>query len=113
MSRNVEVSSATGAAAIAHSFTPAWGAEILRVCVHFSAAPTTSESLTIKINSILGAAYDTVIYTINPSTASDTDIVYQPTSPLVLASGDSLDIAFANTDTRTYGSSIYYDAQGR
>ena len=98
----------TGAAAVASSATVPTGENyrLVSITVHFSSAPTTSEVLTVKLNANAGAAYDTTLYSLNPSTGSTTDIVYQPTYPLVLEGDDSVDIAFTNTDTRTYGIQI-------
>lgn len=97
------VTAATGAAAIAASYAPSAAFRLLQVTVHFDAAPTTSENLTITLNANDGAAYDTVLYSTDPSTGSVTDIVYLPEQPIYCEAGDAIDVAFANTDTNTYG----------
>jgi len=76
---------------------------ILSVSCNFSIAPTTSENFTITINDVLGPAYDLLLYTLDPSAAATSDILWQPDEELMLVGGDALDVAFANTDGRTWG----------
>jgi len=99
--------SGTGAAAIAKSSAAHTTAFLLHwVMVHFNAAPTTSENLTVIRNSVTAAAYDTVLCKVNPSVGALTDIVYMPDHPLLCKAGDVIDVAFTNTDTKTYGVEI-------
>jgi hypothetical protein len=98
-----KVQNTTGATAIAASMSAARVARLLSVSVKFSAAPTTSENLTITKNANTGAAYDAVLLTTDPSSGSVTSLVYQPDQPLWLEPGDSIDVAYTNTDTRTVG----------
>lgn len=100
---------ATGAAAIAASATAKRVCRLGSIAVKFSAAPTTSEDLTVTLNSMTGAAYDTVLLTVDPSTDSTTSIVYIPDAPLLLEPGDAVDVAYTNTDTVTYGVTITLD----
>ena len=99
----LKVENATGAAAIAASFAAARPAQLISVTVKYSAAPTTSESLTVTKNANEGAAYDVVLLSTDPASSAATSIVYQPDQPLWLEPGDSIDVAYTNTDTRTYG----------
>lgn len=69
--------------------------------VHFSAAPTTSEYFTVTLDSAAGAQYDTVLYKIDPSAASTTDIFW--TETFALLPGDALRTTYANTDARIIG----------
>jgi hypothetical protein len=99
----------TGAAAIAASLAPKDCFNIEQVTLHLSAAPTTSENLAFTINALAGAAYDTVVFSVDLSASSTTNLVWVPSDgPLRLVKGDSFDVAFANTDTGTYGLQIYY-----
>ena len=100
------VYNSTGAAAIALSTAMAKAFRLVCATVHFSAAPTTSESLTLKVNANDGAAYDTTLLSVNPATTAATDIVYVPDEELICESGDEIDLAFTNTDGRTYGARI-------
>ena len=104
------VTNATGAAAIAASTSLSAAFKLVSVTVHFSAAPTTSEALTITLNANDGAAYDTLLFSEDPSATSATDIVFIPDGDLVFESGDEIDVAFTNTDTRTYGVRIVTQA---
>lgn len=105
---DVVVLNATGAAALNATTAIAAEFRLLAVTVHFSSAPTTSENLVVKLDSIAGAAYDTTLSTTNPSLSAATDVVFEPSSELKFKTGDEIVVTFTNTDTRTYGLSIYY-----
>jgi len=76
---------------------------VLSVSCNFDAAPTTSENFTITLDDANGPAYDLLLYTLDPSAAATSDILWQPDEELMLTGGDALIVAFANTDRRTYG----------
>ena len=99
---------ATGAAAIAASLTVPAGNiyQLVAVSVHLDAAPTTAEDLTVTLNSAAGAEYDVLLYILDPSIASVTDIFWQADNPVYLGAGDAIDVAYTNTDTGTYGVQI-------
>lgn len=100
----------TSATAIAVSYTAFDSVVIKQVVVHFSTAPTTSENIVFTLDSNAGAAYDTVVYTGDPSASAVTSLVWVPADgALVLVYGDELDIEYTNTDTRTIGISVYYE----
>lgn len=116
MSRSVQTVNATGAAAIAVSLVcdgtiASVGSELIMITCHLDSAPTTAEAFTVTLNQKNGAAYDTVLYSIDPSASSATNIVFVPRKRMRLAEGDSVDVAYPNTDTNTYGVNIYFDAQ--
>ena len=69
--------------------------------IKFSAAPTTAENITITFKSGKGSDFDTVIYQLDPSTNSETDIIYSPDVALPLNKGDSVELVYLNTDART------------
>lgn len=86
---------------------PAGGTfDLNSVTIKFSAAPTTAEDLTVTLDSAIGAAYDAVLYKVDPSVTSATSIVWQPNAPLYLRPGDVVTLAYTNTDTRTWGATI-------
>jgi hypothetical protein len=99
-------STTTGAEAIAASLAAKRVSRLISVSTKFSTAPTTSESITITLDANAGAAYDTLLYTLNPSTGATASFMWFPDQPLYLEPGDAIDIAFTNTDTRTYGVQI-------
>jgi len=98
----------TGAAAIAASVTvPASDTyQLISVTMHADAAATTSENFTVTLDANAGAAYDTLLYALDLSAASTVDLLWQPDVPLFLEGGDAVDVAFANSDTDTYGVQI-------
>jgi hypothetical protein len=76
---------------------------VMSVMLHLNAAPTTSENFTVTLNSHHGAVYDTLQYTLDLSAAAVVDLVWQPDEEVELVGGDALDVAYTNTDVRTYG----------
>jgi hypothetical protein len=66
MKKYVTCTNATGAVAINKTTAIGKAFRLSNVTVHFNIAPTTSEVLTVTLDSAKGAAYDTVLYTINP-----------------------------------------------
>lgn len=105
---DIVVLNATGAVALNTTTAVAAEFKLLKILVHFSAAPTTSENLVIKLDSIAGVAYDTTLFSTNPSLSAATDIAYLVEDGLKFKTGDEIVVTFTNTDTRTYGLSIYY-----
>lgn len=75
---------------------------LIGMTVHVDAAPTTSESFTVTLNSVLGADYDTVIYSLDLATDSTTDVLYTDFN-LPLYPGDAITTAYTNTDANTIG----------
>jgi len=77
--------------------------QVLSVTLNLSSAPTTSENFTLTLDAVDGNNYDTVLYSLDLSAASTTDLLWQPDEPPVLVGGDGLDAVWANTDNRTWG----------
>lgn len=100
---------ATGAAAIAKTLAPAEKFRLLRVELHFSAAPTTSENFTITLDAGDGSEYDVVLYKRDLSVGSVTDLVIPFGEGYEFENDDEIDIAYTNTDTGTYGLRIVYE----
>lgn len=113
MSASVYKVNGTGAASIATSMTVPTGQtfRLLSVTVNLNVAPTTSEDLTITLNANAGAAYDTLLYSLDPSAASVTDILWTPDVLVLLEGGDAVDVAWFNSDARTYGVQITVETQ--
>jgi hypothetical protein len=82
--------------------------------LNLSAAPTTSESLTITKDSKDGAAYDSLLYSVDLSDGSVADLVMSFPTPIECAydmsseTGDIVRFAWANTDGRTWGLTAKY-----
>ena len=80
---------------------------VMHVTINYSAAPTTSEFLTIALDAHAGAVYDMLMYTLDPSATSATDIVWYPDGfEWILEGGDDCVVSFANTDHRTIGAQV-------
>jgi hypothetical protein len=104
----VAKTSGTGAVAMAVTYTATSAARLATVTVKFSAAPTTSENLTVTLDATAGAAYDVLLYSGDPSATSATSVVLSSThwGEVWLVAGDKITVAYTNTDTRTYGVQI-------
>ncbi len=83
---------------------------LISVSCNFNTAPTTSENFTITLNMHAGLAYDLLLYTLDVSAGSTTDLLWQPAEEIILEGGDAIDVAFANTDARLYGAQITFKA---
>ncbi len=94
---------ASGVAAIDHSTEIRRVSRLISVSVRFGAAPTTSENITITIGSGQGTNYNVVLLALDPSVESVTSLVYVPDNEIWLTPGDSVDVAYTNTDRNTYG----------
>lgn len=101
--------SATGAGALALSTTEAMRFRLVMVTLQLSALPTTSELLSITLNKIAGAAYDTVLDTIDPSVGPGpglNNISFFPSGEVICLANDQIDVAYTNTDGATFGAQI-------
>ena len=76
---------------------------LVSVTIHLNAAPTTSEDYTITLDPEAGAAYRTLLYTLDLSAAAVTDLVWQPDEEIILTGDDQIEIRYDNTDVRLYG----------
>lgn len=101
--RHLQKHSETGAAAIALSADAKRPGRLESVSLLLSAAPTTSENFTITLNALAGATYDVLLLTRDLSVDSTSELFWQPDTPIWLETGDVIDVAYANTDTGTYG----------
>jgi len=108
MSASVYKINGTGADAIATSMTVPAGAtyRLVSVSCKFNVAPTTAEDFTVTLDANAGAAYDVLLYTIDPSTLSLTSLFWYPEEEMDLEGGDAVDVAYPNTDKKTYGVQI-------
>jgi len=79
---------------------------LVSVTVKMSAAPTTSENLTITLDANAGSEYDTLLYSLDLSAGSTTALAWFPDEPMLLEGGDAIDVAYANTDSGTFGVQI-------
>ena len=105
MGASVYKVNATGAVAIASTMTVPVGQtyRLVSVTLHLDAAPTTSELFTVTLDAQAGAAYDTLLYSVDPAAHAMTDLVWLPDEELFFGGGDAIVVAYANTDVATYG----------
>ena len=98
----------TAAVAMAYSLAPGYAFELIEFTLHLDLTPTTSEDFTATKNVAAGAAYDTLVYSKDLSTiANDIYFSCEP-EEFLFETGDTLDFAYTNTDTVTYGLQIKY-----
>jgi hypothetical protein len=100
----------TGSAGLAYTLNPYFAFELIEWTLKLDILPTTSESLTVKKNAVAGAVYDVPIYTKDLATLTPTPEIYFSceSEDFCFEAGDTLDFAYDNTDTRTYGLQVKY-----
>ena len=105
MGASVYKVNATGAVAIASTMTVPAGHtyRLVSITLHLDAAPTTSELFTVTLDAQAGAAYDTLLYSVDPAAHALVDLVWIPDEELFFEGGDAIVVAYANTDLATYG----------
>jgi hypothetical protein len=79
---------------------------LLSLTLNLSAAPTTSENLTVTLDAHAGAIYDTLLYALDLSAGSVSDLVWQPNPEILLEGNDVIRVAWANTDVRNWGAQL-------
>lgn len=94
---------ATGAGAIDHTITPALAFKLVKLELHLSAAPTTSQNFVVKNDAGDGTAYDTVLLSRDLTVGSIADLLWQPEGGHDLfESDDVIAITWTNTDAKTW-----------
>lgn len=106
---NIQYQAFTGAGAIAEALAPGVKFRLLRIEFHFSAAPTTSEDLTVTLDAGDGSTYDTLQDTQDPSVDSLTDLILGYGDGYEFEADDEVDIAYANSDTATITGRYVYE----
>ena len=84
---------------------------IKKILVAFDAAPTTSEDLTITLDSAEGSAYDTTLFTVDPvsESVSGSMVIRPEDDEWEFVYGDAINIAYDNTDLADISISVYYE----
>ena len=98
----------TGAAAFAGSVKPSGGERwaLLEIRIHLDAASATAENFTVTLDSVGGAAYDAVLFSQDMNAV--TNLVWHPDLGRIFMPGDELDLAWTNTNTKTYGIEVIW-----
>ena len=95
--------------AMADSIAPGVPFQLLGFELALNTAPSTSEDFTATKNAGVDSAYDTLVYSNDLSDGSVTDLIYYFDVPIKCHNkDDAIDFAFANTDDRTYGLTVYW-----
>jgi len=89
----------SGALSYTTNFSNRW--RLVSVTVRWNTAPTTSGNLTITTDDTAGSAYDTVLYSQDPSSTSATSVSFIPEGDLLFEKNTEIVIAHSNTDNRT------------
>lgn len=83
---------------------------LVSLTLNLSAAPTTSENLTVTLDANAGAIYDTLLYSLDLSAGATADLVWQPDPEILLEGGDVIRVVWANTDARNWGAQLTFKA---
>jgi hypothetical protein len=94
LKEDVTTSQDLSSAALSYTTTVTQPFQLEAILFHFSVAVT--EKITITLDSVNGANYDTVLRTINVNSA--TDAVYIPDSKINFYAGDKIKIACTNAN---------------
>lgn len=103
-------STGTAALGFAGVVPPGQHYRLVSVTCNFNTAPTTSENFTITLDTAAGPIYDLLLYTLDPSAAATSDILWQPDEEILLEPSDAVVVGFANSDNRNYGAQITFKA---
>jgi hypothetical protein len=94
IANNIDISAATGTGAITLSKTAATkGDKLVMVSLHLSSVTGTSEAFTATLDANAGAAYDTLLLSVNPCNLGITDYVWIPDQGIYLDASDAIDLA--------------------
>lgn len=91
----------TGAGVMASTIAPTAPVSLVAVKLHLDAAGGTAENFTITIDSARGVEYDCLLFSQDMETV--TDVLWVLEEPLPILDGDELELAYANTNSRTWG----------
>ena len=109
ISKQIYKHTATGSAAIAEAVTSIAPFRLLRIEVKFSSAPSTSQNFTVTLDAGDDSEYDALIDSVDPSVGSQTTLIFKYGKGYEYEADDEIDIAWTNTDTRTYGLRVIYE----
>ena len=103
---DIQIDRSTGSGAMAETVSPGYGFELVGIYLHLSSASSTSEDFTISLDSTEGSAYDVLIYSKDMNGVQD--VIWEPDRAMHFIANDELDMAWTNTDSRTWGLEIRY-----
>ena len=106
---NLQFQPFTGATAIAEALAPGVEFRLLRVEAKWSAAPSDSEDFTVTLDAGDGTTYDVLLDSVDPSSGSQTSLVFVYGIGYEFESDDAIDIAYTNTGTDTVSGRYVYE----
>jgi len=101
LGRTFEKDNDTGAGAISFNVTASGDRRLTSISLHFDTAPISSGILSITLNANVGAAYDTLL--VSETMSGVSNFLFAPDYDLFLETNDAIDVAYDNSDGRTYG----------
>ncbi len=96
----------SGSTTIAVSYASTWNWQLKEVRLHLSTGIAEGSTFTVTINSSDGVVHD--INLVSQDMSSVSDVHYQPTRPVELSAGDTVDTAWTNNTTSKWGQSIIF-----
>ncbi len=99
----------TGSVSVAIAVTPLYNFRLLSTTAHFGAAPSSSGDFTLTLDSGTGTAYDTLLFKHDPKDGGITDMIKTFGEGYEFASGDHIDIVYANPNSVSYGIRTTYE----
>ena len=82
---------------------------LLRIEAHWDAAPSDSESFTVTLDAGDGSGYDVLLDSVDPSSGSQTDLVFPYGVGYEFEADDEIDIAYGNTGLDTISGRFVYE----
>lgn len=70
-----------------------------------------AEAITFTLDAVDGAAYDVVLLSDTTLAATDDHYMIKSDERVPLKQGDEIDIAYANTNNRTYGLKVFIERE--
>jgi len=111
ISNRYDIYKFTGSGVIAKTIVPKGGEfRLAGYTIHGSAA-LAAEAITFDLDAIDGAAYDVELLSDTTLAAADDHFMIPEDERVPLKQGDEIDIAYANTNNRTYGLKIFIERE--
>ena len=100
----------TGATTLTGTLTPATNGVLVGAHLHFSAQGQGSDTFTLTLDSINGAAYDTVIYAKSMTGLTDHSVMFN--APIEFERGDLIKVGGVNGGSATWGLTLIWRKVG-
>ncbi len=101
---------ATDNQVLSETISPGVPGQIEGMRLHLDNPSATSEDLTVTLVSAIADQYDVVLFRQDMDTVQD--LHWQPTRPIVFSRGDSIAVAWDNTNTEVYGLEFVWSGLG-